>query len=127
MKESKSKIPVNIKKINLVSSWNIIADPKDENEIYDCKLCKRPLLAPPLEELDIENKFSIEIEGKLLKGMCGDIFHEKCINSYLKSGLKSDCMGCPTCNTLWQQSKNLYSNVVTQTMESVTMKKKTKT
>jgi hypothetical protein len=101
--------------------WNIIADPKDENTSHNCKLCKRPLVAPPLHELQIDGTKDIKIEGKLSKGRCGDVFHEKCILNSVGSG----CISCPTCNVPWQQAKILRSSIVTGNIENLTIKKKT--
>ena len=121
MTEKKGKVPVSIQKISLVMSWDIIADPKDENINHNCKLCKRPLVAPPLHELQTDGTKDIKIEGKLSKGRCGDVFHEKCILNSMSSG----CVSCPTCNVPWQQAKTLRSSIVTGNIENLTMKKKT--
>ena len=121
MAERKMKVPINIKKINLVNSWNIIADPKDEKDIYTCKLCKRLLLAPPLDELNTNTNKDIKIESMLSKGKCGDIFHEKCINNSIKSG----CISCPTCNVPWNQLKTLRSDIILGNLEQLSIKKKT--
>lgn len=117
------KVPVSVKKVNLVMPWNIVSDPKDEIPNYNCKLCKRQLIAPPLHELQTDGLKDIKIEGKLSKGVCGDIFHEKCITDSIKSG----CVSCPTCNITWQKLKTLNSSVLTGNTESITMKKKTST
>lgn len=116
------KVPIEVKKVNLVASWNIISDPKDDVPNYNCKLCKRPLLAPPLQELQTDDFKGVVIEGKLAKGRCGDVFHEKCIQNSINSG----CISCPTCNVPWQQSKILRSGTVTGVVETTMFKKKTK-
>lgn len=122
MAEKKCKIPVAVKKVNMVVSWNIISDPKNEQDVYDCKLCKRPLLAPPLHELEVDGDKNIKIEGRLSKGKCGDVFHEKCIENSMASG----CISCPTCNIPWQTGTLLRSSVVSGNIENLTIKKKTK-
>lgn len=116
-------VPLTIKKVNLVVPWNIVADPKDEKENNDCKLCKRPLIAPPPDELQINGTNNIKIEGKLSKGRCGDIFHENCITHSVNSG----CVSCPTCNVPWQQAKILKSGIDTSNIENIAIKKKTVT
>lgn len=121
MAEKKHKVPVSIQKVNLVAQWNIIGDPKDEHLNHNCKLCKRPLIAPPLHELQTDGTKDIKIEGKISKGRCGDIFHEKCISDSISSG----CISCPTCNVPWQQKKILRSSIVTGNIENLTVKKKT--
>ncbi len=103
--------------------WNIISDPKDEQTNHNCKLCKRPLIAPPLHELQTDGTKNIKIEGELSKGRCGDIFHKKCIENSVSSG----CISCPTCNVPWQHSKNLTSSIVAGNFENLTVKKKTST
>lgn len=111
-----------IKKINLITKWNVVGDPRDQDQTNDaCKLCKRPLVAPTLQELQIVDNKNIILEGKLAKGKCGDIFHEKCIINSLNSG----CNSCPTCNIPWQQIKQLNSNIICGSVEKLTVKKKT--
>ena len=121
MAEKKQMVAVTIKKVNLVMPWNICSDSKDELSDNNCKLCKRPLLAPPLHELQINGTKNIKIEERLSKGRCGDVFHEKCIADSINSG----CISCPTCNVPWQQSKMLRSSVISGNIENLTVKKKT--
>lgn len=120
MAEIKRTVPVTIKQANYVFSWNFKAE-KDDETSHSCKLCKRALLAPPLQELQVNNNNDIKLEGRLAMGRCGDIFHEKCIASSLSSG----CVSCPTCNVPWQQAKILRSVVSSGNIEDLTVKKKT--
>lgn len=121
MADKKPTVQIKIKKVNLVMPWNICSDFKYETSDNNCKLCKRPLLAPPPHELQAGGAKNIKIEEKLSKGRCGDVFHEKCIADSINSG----CVSCPTCNVPWQQSKMLRSSIVAGNVEYLTIKKKT--
>lgn len=116
-----AKVEINIREVNLVVSWNILTDPKDESNHNNCMLCRKSILAPSFHELQIEPNKDINIEGKLLKGRCGDVFHARCMNDFLKSG----SISCPTCNVPWQQSKILNSRHVFDNVIGVDIKKKT--
>lgn len=121
--KSNPVVKTSVKKVNLVMGWNFTGDPRDDHANNDCKLCKRPLVAPPLQELQSDPanpSKGIVIEGKLAKGVCGDIFHEKCIANSLSSG----CVSCPTCARPWSQARILRSSVVCGNIENLTMKRK---
>lgn len=119
-------VKINITNINLITNWDFIGDPRTQQDKHDCKLCRRPLIMPPLQEMEVTDTKGVYITGKLSKGECGDIFHEKCINSMLNSGSTL----CPNCNTQWNQSKILKSGIINPTHEQsntddVVIKKKT--
>lgn len=125
--EQKPVVRTLVKKINLRVGWDIIGDPKDNDQNnptnkYKCGFCHKFLVSPPPQELqanDITN--AVVIEGKLTKGKCNCIFHEKCMNGYLNAGNLS----CPHCNTPWAKEKELRSSAVYGNIENLTIKERT--
>lgn len=112
-------VVVKIKKINYVCSYNFNTDPKNNTMNNSCNICKQLVIFPPLDELNNTNK-KIKINGKLIKGKCGDIFHESCILNYIGLGYIS----CPTCNVPWEQLKTLRSGVLISDHNQLSIKKK---
>lgn len=125
--KNKPVIKTIIKKVNLRIGWDIVADPKDTDNVnvnnkFKCGFCHKFLVCPPPQELQLNNETNgVVIEGKLSKGKCGCIFHEKCVSGYLQAGNVS----CPKCNIPWSQSKSLKSGEVHGKIEGLTVKKKT--
>lgn len=114
-----------VKKINLRVGWDIIADPKMDNQIitndkYKCGLCHKFLILPCPQELQ-ENEVTrgYYIEGKLTKGKCNCVFHEKCMSGYINAGNVS----CPHCNTPWIKDKELRSLTIHGNIENLTVRK----
>ena len=92
-----------------VISWDYEGDPKGIEQKNYCKLCKKPLLTPPPQEYQINEKINgIKISRRLIKGECGDIFHDKCI----KNSLNLKNISCPNCNTIWKYSKVLKTGII---------------
>jgi hypothetical protein len=114
-------IDINIEKIDIVASWNFTGDSIDELNPHNCKICRRALVAPSLQEIQLNKSNSVVIEGRLSKGICGHIFHEDCINRSVKSGGGS----CPNCNVRWQTAKNIKSNALAGNIEQLMLKRKT--
>ena len=68
-----------------------------------CKLCKRNLAAPTLDNIQIG-----DINSKVSLGKCGHSFHTTCIDKYIKTG----SMACPIDNTTWALNRELDQNIV---------------
>ena len=93
-----NKFEFTLEKLNLVVNWDI------DTESKKCTLCQRHLLAPsPVDFEEKKDKKKPTINGYLLLGACGHIFHESCINTFLSTNM---CTMCPTDKTPWSiQSK----------------------
>lgn len=76
-----------------------------EFEQDNCKLCHNPLSAPPMQELNNEDKQNIEMTVSV--GKCGHIFHKSCI----KDHKKNNSVSCPVCNLLWKEEDILRSEI----------------
>lgn len=123
--QKKPVVKTLVKKINLRVGWDIIGDPKNTDQSnpsnkYKCGLCHKFLVLPSPHELqqnDITKGYFID--GKLTKGKCNCIFHERCFSGYLNAGNIS----CPHCNTPWTKLKDLRSLTVYGNIENLTIKK----
>ena len=88
----KPEITFNIKKINLVSSWELNLDETN------CKLCKRNVHDIP------PNKHNNHINSEILvtKGKCGCCYHTSCI-----SGWRKEYDTCPECQIKFVSDGNI--------------------
>lgn len=68
-----------------------------------CKICKRHIEAPTLEDIQTGN-----INSKVSLGKCGHSFHTACIDKYMKTGN----MSCPIDMTPWNLNKELDQNIM---------------
>ena len=77
-----TKTTFNIKKFNLVSTWNLNV------ECVDCQLCKVNLHDIPPDKYHS----NFNSDSPVTKGMCGCHFHSSCI-----SGWRKEYDTCPKC------------------------------
>lgn len=104
IKESETK-PLDVKSkieildINLHMSYNL-----DYTHVTEhmCKICKRNINAPSLDDVQTGN-----INSGVSLGKCGHSFHTSCIDKYVKSGNIS----CPIDMTPWNLNKELDKNI----------------
>ncbi len=71
-----------------------------------CQICRLSLQAPPLSELNNNEKSCIDMTVTV--GNCDHIFHKICINELAKNGSVSSC---PVCNLVWKEKANLRSEI----------------
>lgn len=103
---------IKITNLNLVAGWDICDKSSDL-----CQLCRRPLVAPSLQELsNPKNK----ILGQLVKGKCNHIFHADCMNDLINSG----CQLCPIDKTPWNLESKFKSGAVYEEHETILLKTK---
>jgi len=103
-------VDIKVKNLNLVAFWDI--SDKSSNE---CQLCRRPLVAPSLQELSNKNG---KVLGNLVKGKCQHIFHAECMNDLINSG----CQLCPLDKTPWNLECKIKSGAIYQEHETVMLK-----
>ena len=99
-------------KLNVVVYWDICDETTNE-----CQLCRRPLLAPSLQEL---NSDKTVILGKIVIGECKHMFHDDCMNDLINSG----CLLCPVDKTTWKLHKSIKSGAVYSKPKSLLLKTK---
>jgi len=108
------KLDIKITKLNLIANWDIADCSSNE-----CQLCRRPFLAPALQELQ-NNKG--KILGDIVEGECNHMFHEKCMNDLINSG----CQLCPIDKTTWKLRKTVKSGAVYLDHQRIAFKSTTK-
>ena len=108
-----SKININLKKLDLVINWDF------SGSNQECSLCRRQLISPSLQELNSDTKHLI-IEGQVIMGDCGHMFHKECITNFMIN----NCMLCPIDKTPWKTTKILHSDVVFGDINKVAIKTK---
>lgn len=100
---SKPVAKFNLTHLNLVAKWDI------KSKTPDCALCRNPLVAPSPQEIsNIKSKSVVDIDGKILKGKCGCMFHQDCIDKVLKNGTTF----CPIDKTKWEISETIKTGVI---------------
>jgi RING-H2 zinc finger domain len=90
-------ISFNVKNIEVSVGYQFVLD--------NCQICKCPLSAPPVQELNNETKKNIEMTVSV--GKCGDIFHRSCI----KDLKKNNNISCPICNVVWKEEDILRCEI----------------
>jgi hypothetical protein len=95
--ESNNDITMNFKSVEVWIGYSFEQD--------SCKICHNPLSAPPLQELNNEEKKNIEMTVSV--GKCGHIFHRSCI----KDHKKNNTVSCPVCNLLWKEEDILRCEI----------------
>ena len=73
---------IKINKMNIISSWSYVSDTN-----MDCTICR--------QSINNDSIYAIEkgYKSTLSKGKCGHLFHEECINPWLKTNKR-----CPICS-----------------------------
>jgi hypothetical protein len=94
------KIPMEVVNLDIHMIHNLDHIHVTENI---CKLCKRNLAAPTLEDIQTGT-----INSKVSLGKCGHSFHSSCIDKYIKAGNIS----CPIDMTSWNLNRELDQNIV---------------
>lgn len=103
-------VEITVEDLNLVAGWEIY-----DQVSSDCQLCRRSFQAPSLQELQSEK---CKVTGKLVKGACGHIFHENCMNDLINSG----CQLCPIDKTPWKMETIFKSGAVYAEQAKLTLK-----
>jgi hypothetical protein len=111
------KLDIKITKLNLIANWDIADCSSNE-----CQLCRRPFLAPALQELQKLQNNTSTILGNIVEGECKHMFHEKCMNDLINSG----CQLCPIDKTTWKLKKTVKSGAVYSDSQKIAFKSTTK-
>lgn len=90
--------------LNLVLQYNL------DSVTDECTLCRRPLMLPSIQEININSKKPNIINGNVIIGECKHIFHKTCFENLENTGVKI----CPIDKTIWKTSEIIKSNITSE-------------